>query len=142
MALSLLTRADYIDFVERRYFGALREGDYRTVLSYFHADAVLTGYFGDAAPRIMSRAPVVGQASLDEFMRVATDFELRYSDFTHVVDAHAGSVASRFHLHMRPRPRGPMANAPVRDMCNCSFFEFEGGLLKNAVAYFAVAGET
>ena len=137
MLPTLKTREDYIEFIEVLYFGAIQASDYDAVLAYFAPGATLTGYAGDAPPRVLSRYPGQGQESLDAFMAAAGRFELEYRDFVHHVDTEATRVASYFSLTMRPKLAG---TGPTRRMRNCNFFQFEGGRLTNVVAYFCNPG--
>jgi hypothetical protein len=120
--LVLQTPADYIDFVERAYFGAVKAGD---------AEAVL------APARVMRRAPGASEESLDDFMRAGERFDLTYLDFVHFVDCAAERVASHFTLLIVPRAD----DVPPRRMRNCNFFQFRDGVLVDVIAYFCNPGK-
>jgi ketosteroid isomerase-like protein len=137
MRLTLTTAADYIDFVERRYFSAVRDGDVTSVLAHFAPGATLTGYMGTAPSRIFRHEPGLGEESLDAFMAAARDFYLTYRDFVHVVDCDAKRVSSRFTLLMVPRANGTKSSMSPRRMQNCNFFQFSDGLLSEVVAFFS-----
>jgi ketosteroid isomerase-like protein len=132
---------DYVDFVERLYFGAVRAADVAGVLSLFAPEAVLTGDRGDAPARVLRLEPRAGEESLEAFMAAGRDFELSYQDFLHVVDCAACRIASRFTLLMVPRAGGAQAHMPARRMHNCNFFQFRDGQLIDVVAYFCNPGQ-
>ena len=136
MTLLLQTREDYVTFVETLYFGAIQAGRTQEVLAYFAPGAVLTGYAGDAPPRILARVPQPGQGSLDDFMHAASRFDLTYLDFEHYVDAPARRIASHFTLLLRPKS----GEGRARRMRNCNFFQFGEGGLTGVLAYFANPG--
>jgi ketosteroid isomerase-like protein len=135
--LVLQTPADYIDFVERAYFGAVKAGDAEAVLAHFAPGAALTAYMGDAPARVMRRAPGASEESLDDFMRAGERFDLTYLDFVHFVDCAAERVASHFTLLIVPRA----GDVPSRRMRNCNFFQFRDGVLVDVIAYFCNPGK-
>ena len=52
-----MTRDDYVDLVERRYFGNVTQADIPAVVACFTDDALVTIYHGDAAPRLFKAQP-------------------------------------------------------------------------------------
>ena len=62
-----MTRDDYVDLVERRYFGNVTHGDIPAVVACFTGDALVTIYHGDAAPRLFKAQAGAGETPLPRF---------------------------------------------------------------------------
>ena len=133
-----MTRADYIALVEDSYFGSMTRGDLQRILALFSPDARITTFYGDTPARRISAVPVDGEEPLTAFFAKAIDnFDVRYSDFEHVVDTQAQRIWSMYTLHIAGKPGGAMKDVPPRTLRNCNFFELEDGKIMAVTAYFA-----
>ena len=133
-----MTRADYIALVEDVYFGGMTRGNIAPILALFAPDATITTFYGETPARRMRAEPRAGEELLSSFFSKAVDtFDVRYTDFEHVVDVEAERIWSMYTLHIAGKPNGPMKDSPLRKLRNCNFFEFGEGKLIRVTAYFA-----
>jgi len=133
---SMLDRTQYIDIVENRYFGNMALGRPESILPLLSPDAVLTGFFGTNAPRVVKHVAGPGEETFVHFLSaLKADFTLHYSDFTHFVDVDCERCACTFRLEVIPRD--PNSAVGIRRLRNCNFFQFQRGLISVVTAYFA-----
>jgi hypothetical protein len=125
----MMTRRDYVDFVESSYFGSMAAGRPERCLEFFAEGAVLTARFPGSPVRVVRKQPRLGEETLTHFFcAVLEKFRVSYSDFWHSVDVEAQRVTSLYTLHIAPRA----ADAPAeltRQIRNGNFFQFEDGKL-------------
>ena len=133
-------REDYIDLVERSYFGSVARGDLETALACFVPDATVTIRHGDAPPRTF-HADGEGADALSAFLEhLLENYEPRFTDFVHYVDAQHERCASRFIARLSPRPASAYAPAGVQELQNCNFFDLEDGKIKAMLIYYTNPG--
>ena len=95
-----MTRDDYVDLVERRYFGNVTRADIPAVVACFTDDAAVTIYHGDAAPRVFKAAPAAGETALPRFFEhLLANYEPRFTEFVHYVDEANERCAATFPRH-------------------------------------------
>jgi len=132
----MAVRSRYIDIVENQYFGNMALGKPELILPLLSEDAVLTGFFGTNAPRVVKHVAGPGEESFVHFLSaLKADFTLHYSDFIHFVDVEAERCACTFRLDVIPRD--PASTVGIRRLRNCNFFQFDRGLIRAVTAYFA-----
>ena len=130
------SREQYVNLIEKSYFGNMAAGQPQLIMPLLAADAVLTGFFGANAPRRVSHDGLAGKESFLAFLSaLQTDFELRYSSFFHIVDVDLERSACTFRLEIAPRE--VKSSIGIRTLRNCNFFQFQDGLIKAVTAYFA-----
>ena len=130
------SRAQYIDLIESRYFGNMARSQPHLIMPLLTDDAVLTGFFGSNSPRRVSNDGAPGKESFVAFLSaLQADFDLRYSDFFHIVDVELERSACTFRLEIVPRDG--TSKIGLRTLRNCNFFQFQNGLIKAVTAYFA-----
>jgi ketosteroid isomerase-like protein len=133
-----MNRQDYIDLVETVYFGCMTRGELAPILALFAEDAVITTFHGDTPARRMRAAPGPGEEPLAAFFSRAIDnFNVRYTDFDHVVDVTAQRIAAVYTLHISPKPDGPLKDVAPRQLRNCNVFQLRDGRITAVTAYFA-----
>ncbi len=92
-----MTRDDYVDLVERRYFGNVVQADVPAVVACFTDDASVTIYHGDAAPRLFKARPTAGETPLPRFFEhLLANYEPRFTEFVHYVDVAGERCAAMF----------------------------------------------
>ncbi len=133
-----MDRADYIAMVEDVYFGGMSRGDVAPIFALFTPDTTITTFYGATPFRRMRAEPGAGEEPLADFFTKAIDtFDVRYTDFQHVIDVEAERIWSIYTLHISAKPDGPMAGTPARKLRNCNFFELKAGKIFAVTAYFA-----
>jgi len=134
--MRLTSRGQYIDIVQHQYFGGMARARPQQILPLLSDTAVLTGFFGSNAPRIVRHRPAEGEESFEQFLgALHADFALVYSSFEHFIDVDAQRSACTFLLEITPRNHA--STVGVRKLRNCNFFQFEAGLITAVTAYFA-----
>jgi len=134
--MKLTAREQFIDIVERQYFGSMAAASPERILPLLTEDAVLTGFYGINAPRIVRRHPAAGEESFVGFLGgLLTNFTLTYSQFVHFVDLERQQCACTFRLVITPRDVA--STLPERRLRNCNFFRFDDGLIGAIAVYFA-----
>ena len=133
----MLSRDEYIEIVEHRYFGNMAAARPERILALLSDDVVLTGFTGSAPPRVVRRRPGPGEESFDHFLTALhVDFTLAYSQFVHFVDVPAQRCACTFRLEIRARDTASPAGTRV--LRNCNFFQFRDDLIHAVIAYFSM----
>ncbi|WP_446831860.1 nuclear transport factor 2 family protein [Candidatus Foliamicus sp.] len=131
-------RSAYIDFIERRYFGAVSAGDVKAALRCFAEDAQVIIRHGDQPERRYSPSPGPGQEPLaDFFEHLCANYDCWFGDFSHTVDAAHKRAASRFTVRLSPRADGLYGEFPAQTLMNSNFFEFAGERIAFMLIYYA-----
>ena len=77
-----MTHDDYVDLVERRYFGNVAQADIPAVVACFTDDAQVTIYHGDAAPRRFKARPTAGETPLPRFFEhLLANYDPQFTEF-------------------------------------------------------------
>jgi ketosteroid isomerase-like protein len=135
-----LSRDQCIELVEEHYFGNVSRGDVDAALACFTPDAVVTIRHGDAPPRLFS-ASGDGADPLGAFLEhLLANYEPRFTDFVHYIDAENERCASRFVVKLTARPEGAAATVGDQELLNCNFFELEGERISAMLIYYANPG--
>jgi len=135
--MRLTCRQQYIDLIERGYFGNMASAQPHLILPLLANDAVLTGFFGSNSARRVSNDGSPGKESFVAFLSaLQTDFELHYSNFFHIVDVAMERSACTFRLDIIPHDI--KSKVGPRTLRNCNFFQLQDGLIKAVTAYFAI----
>ena len=130
------SREQYVNLIENGYFGNMAAGQPQLIMPLLAEDAVLTGLFGANHPRRVSHDGRPGTESFLAFLSaLQADFELRYSNFFHIVDVDLERSACTFRLEIIARDVN--SNIGIRTLQNCNFFQFKDGLIRAVTAYFA-----
>ena len=133
-----MTRDDYVDLVEERYFGNVSREDIAAALACFTDDARVTIYHGDAAPRLFAVSPGAGETPLARFFEhLLSNYEARFTEFVHYVDEAGERCAAMFLVTLTPRPGSPYRDAGVQRLRNCNFFRCRGGLIHEMTIYYS-----
>ena len=136
-----MTRDDYVDLVERRYFGNVARADVPAVVACFTADATVRIYHGDAAPRVFKAAPAAGETPLPRFFEhLLTNYKPGFTEFVHYVDTVNERCAATFLVTLTPKPYSPYRDAGVQHLRNCNFFRCRGGLIHEMTIYYSNPG--
>ena len=136
-----MTRDDYVNLVERRYFGNVTRGDIPAVVACFSGDATVTIYHGDAEPRVFKANPGAGETPLARFFEhLLANYEPRFTEFVHYVDPVGERCAATFLVTLEPRPDSPYRDAGVQRLRNCNFFRCRAGLIQAMTIYYSNPG--
>ena len=136
-----MTRDDYVDLVERRYFGNVAQADIPAVVACFSGDARVTIYHGDAAPRLFAVQPGPGETALARFFEhLLANYEPRFTEFVHYVDPVGERCAATFLVTLTPKPGSPYRDAGVQRLRNCNFFRCRAGLIRAMTIYYSNPG--
>ena len=136
-----MTRDDYVDLVERRYFGNVVQADIPAVVACFTDDASITIYHGDAAPRLFKAQPAPGEAPLPRFFEhLLANYEPRFTEFVHYVDVAGERCAAMFLVTLTPKPDSAYSEAGVQRLRNCNFFRCRDGLIHEMTIYYSNPG--
>ena len=100
-----MTRDDYVDLVERRYFGNVAQADIPAVVACFTDDALVTIYHGDAAPRLFKLNPAPARPRCPASSSICSPTTTRNStEFVHYVDTGGERCAATFLVTLTPKP--------------------------------------
>jgi ketosteroid isomerase-like protein len=131
-------RDDYVKLVEVEYFGGVVRQDKEAVLACFTADAHVTIYHGDNAPRRFSRNPGAGETPLIRFFdHLLANYDPHFEDFTHYVDADNDRCATHFRVRLTPKADSLYLEAGVQILQNCNFFRCRAGKIDDMILYYA-----
>jgi hypothetical protein len=134
--MRLTSRHQFIEIVQHQYFGSMARAQPGQILPLLADAAVLTGFFGSDAPRLVRQCPGLGEESFERFLgALHAEFALSYTDFEHFIDVDEQRSACTFLLEVTPR--NATSTLPTRKLRNCNFFQFEQGLITAVTAYFA-----
>jgi hypothetical protein len=122
-----MTREDYVDMVENRYFANVDRKNLQGVLDCFHPDAVFT--IQSAFSTHEGRDTGIKKMFENLFERYS---KVLHEGFRHVVDVEGGCCASQFNVE----------NVSARDgaetrLSNCNFFYLEGDRFKRVYVYMS-----
>ena len=133
-------REEYIDLVERAYFGSVVRGDIDAALACFTPDATVTIRHGDAQPRVF-HADGEGDDALSAFLgHLLANYEPEFTDFVHYVDTGDERCACRFTVRLSPHADSAYASAGVQELQNCNFFDLEDGKISAMLIYYTNPG--
>ena len=136
-----MTRDDYVDLVERRYFGNVTRADIPAVVACFTEDAAVTIYHGDAAPRLFRAAPAAGETPLPRFFEhLLANYEAQFTEFVHYVDEANERCVATFLVTLTPKPGSAYRDAGVQHLRNCNFFRCRDGLIHEMTIYYSNPG--
>ena len=136
-----MTRDDYVDLVERRYFGNVVLADIPAVVACFTDDASVTIYHGDAAPRLFKAQPGAGETPLPRFFEhLLANYEPGFTEFVHYVDVPNERCAAMFLVTLTPKPDSAYRDAGVQRLRNCNFFRCRDGLIHEMTIYYSNPG--
>lgn len=131
-------RQQYIDLVERRYFGNVSRGDLPAICACFTPDALITILHGDNPPRIMKGRPGPGELHISEFWRhLCSNYAAGFTDFEHFIDESARRCAATFNVTLDPLPGSAYAGRGSLKLRNCNFFWLAGELIERMTVYYA-----
>ena len=100
-----MTRDDYVDLVERRYFDNVAQADIPAVVACFTADALVTIYHGDAAPRLFKAQAGADETPLPRFFEhLLANYDPQFTEFVHYVDTAGERCAATFLVTLTPKP--------------------------------------
>lgn len=135
--------SDYVQLVERDYFGNVSANRQDAVLACFTADAEIVIRHGDNAPRILKGQPAADEAHLSDFWRhLNGNFAAQFTEFEHFVDLSAQRCAATFRVTLTPRPSSPYAAQGVQTLHNCNFFWLRDRLIAKMIVYYSNPGST
>lgn len=122
-----MTRDDYIELVENRYFANVDRKNIEGVLECFHPDAAFI--IQSAFSTHEGRDTGIRKMFENLFEKYS---EVLHKDFRHVVDLEGGCCASQFNVE----------NISARDgaeshLSNCNFFYVEGNRFKRVYVYMS-----
>lgn len=135
-----LTRRECIELIEERYFASVTRGDIEAALACFTPDAVVTILHGDSLPRTFTADGEGPDALRRFFEHLLANYEPRFIDFVHYVDAESGRCASRFTARLTPRPDSADTAAGVQELRNCNFFDLADGRFHEMLIYYTNPG--
>ena len=136
-----MTRDDYVDLVEQRYFGSVACADIPAVVACFTDDASVTIYHGDAAPRVFKGQPTAGETPLPRFFEhLLANYEPQFTEFVHYVDIAHERCAAMFLVTLTPKRDSPYRDAGVQRLRNCNFFRCRDGLIHEMTIYYSNPG--
>ena len=136
-----MTRDDYVDLVERRYFGNVSRADIAAVVACFTDDARVTIYHGDAAPRVFRAEPAAGETPLPRFFEhLLANYAPQFAEFAHYVDEANERCAATFLVTLTPKPDSAYRDAGVQRLRNCNFFRCRDGLIHDMTIYYSNPG--
>ena len=133
-----MNRAQYVDLVEREYFGNVTSGDVDACRRCFTSQAVIDILHGDLPRRQFKAAPGAGEVHLSEFWKhLCANFLGTFSHFSHVIDTDAHCCASTFTVALAPKPASPYFARGVLTLYNCNFFWLENDRIARMMVYYA-----
>ena len=136
-----MTRDDYVDLVERRYFGNVAQADIPAVVACFTADALVTIYHGDAAPRLFKAQAGADETPLPRFFEhLLANYDPKFTEFVHYVDTVSERCAATFLVTLTPKPDSAYRDAGVQRLRNCNFFRCRDGLIHEMTIYYSNPG--
>ena len=136
-----MTRDDYVDLVERRYFGNVAQADIPAVVACFTADALVTIYHGDAAPRLFKAQAGADETPLPRFFEhLLANYDPQFTEFVHYVDTAGERCAATFLVTLTPKPDSAYRDAGVQRLRNCNFFRCRDGLIHEMTIYYSNPG--
>ena len=136
-----MTREDYVDLVERRYFGSVSRADIPATVACFTANAQVTIYHGDSEPRIFKAEPAAGETPLPRFFEhLLANYEPRFTEFVHYVDTANERCAATFLVTLTPKPESLYREAGVQRLRNCNFFRCRDGRICEMTIYYSNPG--
>ena len=136
-----MTRDDYVDLVERRYFGNVAQADIPAVVACFTGDATVTIYHGDAAPRLFKAQAGAGETPLPRFFEhLLANYDPQFTEFVHYVDTAGERCAATFLVTLTPKPDSAYRDAGVQRLRNCNFFRCRDGLIHEMTIYYSNPG--
>jgi ketosteroid isomerase-like protein len=135
-----LSRDEWIELIEERYFGSLTRGDIASALACFAPDAVVTVRHGDSLPRTFRNDGEGADALRRFFEHLLANYEPSFTDFVHYVDADNERCASRFTVRLTVRPGSAAAAAGDQELKNCNFFDLEDGRISEMLIYYTNPG--
>ena len=136
--MAKLTRAQYVDFVERSYFRNVGREDFTAVTACFTNDACITIFHGDNPVRRFYRKPQQDQQPLITFYgHLWENYHVVFENFRHIVDAENECCASTFHPLLTPKPTSSHLTAGKLTLNNCNFFWFRDGRIADMIIYYA-----
>ena len=136
-----MTRDDYVDLVERRYFGSVAQADIPAAVACFTGDATVTIYHGDAEPRLFKARPSDGETPLPRFFEhLLANYDPQFTEFVHYVDVANECCAATFLVTLTPKPGSAYGDAGVQRLRNCNFFRCQDGLIREMTIYYSNPG--
>jgi hypothetical protein len=114
-----MTRADLIDVIESRYFGAVMRADLPAIRACFTPHATIIIRHGDNPVRHFAARSDL----MDFYTHICGNYDCWFGAFEHTIDLAALRAASRFRVRLTPKPTGLYAAAAVQNLENCNFFD-------------------
>lgn len=134
----MIERDACITLIEQTYFGNVQRGDLDATMACFTADAHVRIRHGDNPERRFGVEPNTGEASLRDFyVHLCGNYTAWFGAFIHYIDGDEDRAASRFTVHLSPKPDGQYADAGKQELLNCNFFEFRAGLISDMIIYYS-----
>jgi len=132
------THEYYVKLVEEYYFGSVTRQDKGAILDCFTEDARVTIYHGDNKPRRFKGKSTDGELPLGSFFdHLLGNYDPRFEDFIHYVDAAHDRCAAHFKVHLTPKPDSPNLPVGVLVLQNCNFFVCRDGKIDDMVLYYS-----
>jgi len=122
-----MTREDYINIVENRYFANVDRKNLQGVLGCFHPDAVFT--IQSAFSIHEGRDAGIRKMFENLFEKYS---KVLHEDFRHVVDVEGSCCATRFSVENVSAEDGSEMH-----LSNCNFFYLEGDRFKRVYVYMS-----
>jgi hypothetical protein len=136
--MQLKDRESIIQFVERDYFGSVRDQATDAVMRCFHADATVLIRHGDNPVRRFAVKPSSENSDLRDFYaHLVGNYEAWFGDFTHFVDIQESRSACYFTVRLTPRPGGLYSGAGTQELKNCNFFEYADDKIRHMIIYYS-----
>jgi hypothetical protein len=131
----MMSRQDYVELIEDRYFGNMSQGRPEASVALFAPDAVLTARFPGLPARVARHEPRVGEETLTAFFSVVLQsFRVGYRDFWHTVDVPGQRVCSLYTLRLETvNQEAGGGDGPIRELRNVNFFQFDDGRLREVL---------
>jgi len=128
----------YVKLVEEDYFGSVTGQDKDAILDCFTEDARVTIYHGDNKPRCFRGKPTSGESPISIFFdHLLRNYDPRFEDFTHFVDAVHDRCAAHFRVHLTPKLDSPYLPVGVLVLQNCNFFLCRDGKIDDMILYYS-----
>lgn len=131
-------RAAYVDLVENRYFGNVERGRIAAIRACFTDDAVVTIRHGDNPWRVFKGRPGPGELPLEAFWEhICANYEPRFTQFEHVIDADGGCCAATFLVTLVPGANSAYRDRGTLTLHNCNFFWLDGDRIARMIVYYS-----
>lgn len=134
-----MTRDEYIELIEQRYFGNLTICQPKRSVELFAPDGVLTARFPGVAERVARHQPGPGEETLVHFFSAVLEiFRVSYRDFWHSIDEGAQRASCTYTLRLDPLD----TTAEGRELRNANFFQFRDGLIEQVLVVGVASAAT